>query len=373
MDSVNVSSTSGHSRAATLSEPPVLVVQTAFLGDLLLTIPLFQHLRALKPHSPLVLVAREGVGRLLKDIGIVDAVHEIRKGDKASYDAVLSQLRGTVFDWIVCPHQSFTSALFCWKIPARLKISFSQWWNFPFFKNRVQKDPALPEPLRLLSLLRLQDRKLGELLLHCKSVNLKNADRSGRLAVIPDWARLDQRERLCGKASPVPANDRTICLFPGSVWPTKQWTEEGFAALATKLSTDGYQIYWLGSKDEMPATKRLEAKVKGSVSLAGQLSLHQSLVLLAHSRLVISNDSAGQHLAAVAGTPTVSIFGPTILDQGFRPWNSDARVAELVEVKCRPCGKHGHRKCPIGTHACMKKLPADLVYERARQLLIIDP
>jgi heptosyltransferase-2 len=352
-----------------LTDAPVLVVQTAFLGDLLLTIPLLRRLRQLKPLSPLILVAREGAGRLMKELELVDEVYEIRKGDPGSYRAAQEQLKKRRYEWIVCPHQSMTSAKFCWGLPAQVKVSFKQWWNFPFFKHRVDRNPMWPEPIRLLSLLQGLDPEMGPWLAEASKTELRKADIYGRLAPVPLWASVSLREKLVHRPSPLPAGNRTVCIFPGSIWATKKWNEESFIELAERLVREGHEIYWMGSKEEMPMTKKMEVRVRGSHSVAGQLSLFQSLVLLSHSRLAISNDSAGQHLAAVAGAPTVSIFGPTILDFGFRPWNSQAMVAELFDVPCRPCGPHGHKKCPKGTHECMKRLPVALVTQRVHQLL----
>ena len=352
-----------------LIDRPILVVQTAFLGDLLLSIPLFRRIKQLRPHSPLVLVAREGAGRLLKELDLVDEVFEVKKNNSESYKAAQNKLRLKNFEWILCPHESLHSAFFCWGIPAELKISYWQIWNFIFFKERIKKDQFLPEALRQLSLLGNRDPELATWMQEISGTDYRKADSFGRLAPVPWWASLSLREKLLHRPSPLPAGPATVCIFPGSVWATKQWTEEGFVQTAESLVKEGFQIYWMGSKDEMPATKKLEVRVKGSRSVAGQLSLFQSLVLLSHSRLAISNDSGGQHMAAVAGTPSVSIFGPTILEFGFRPWSSHAVVAELFDVKCRPCGKHGHRRCPKGTHECMKRLPAKLVHQRIHQVL----
>jgi heptosyltransferase-2 len=158
------------------------VVQTAFLGDLLLTIPLLRRLRQLKPLSPLILVAREGAGRLMKELELVDEVYEIRKGDPGSYRAAQEQLKKRRYEWIVCPHQSMTSAKFCWGLPAQVKVSFKQWWNFPFFKHRVDRNPMWPEPIRLLSLLQGLDPEMGPWLAEASKTELRKADIYGRLA-----------------------------------------------------------------------------------------------------------------------------------------------------------------------------------------------
>jgi heptosyltransferase II len=61
------------------------------------------------------------------------------------------------------------------------------------------------------------------------------------------------------------------------------------------------------------------------------------------------------------GIPTVAVFGPTTLDLGYRPWQNRALVVQK-DLECRPCGKHGAAKCPLGTHACMKTVrPPDVL------------
>ncbi len=86
-------------------------------------------------------------------------------------------------------------------------------------------------------------------------------------------------------------------------------------------------------------------------------------ILMQRSQLVVSNDSGSQHLASLVETPLVSIFGPTVLSQGFGPWQNKAVVAQATGLTCRPCGRHGHDKCPIGTHVCMTSLTPDSVYQ----------
>jgi len=73
------------------------------------------------------------------------------------------------------------------------------------------------------------------------------------------------------------------------------------------------------------------------------------------------------HLGSTAGTPTVSIFGPTILEFGYRPWNARAEIVQ-IDLSCRPCGKHGAKKCPLGTHACMKGISSRVVITAADRL-----
>lgn len=352
-----------------LSEPGVLVVQTAFLGDLLLSIPLLRRLKQTYRGAPLILVARKGLARVMLDLGVVDLAYEITKGNRQSYELVMAQLTNQKFQLVISPHESMTSAFFVNGLSAEKKIGYHKWWNFFAFDIRVKKNQNYPDAIRQLSLLATMDRELDLWLLDVDQKNLNQPDRLGILPEVPIWASMSLREQLVKHPSPVSLRGRVAVIFPGSVWATKRWTHEGFLAVARFLESQGHHVLWAGALDEKELCDRFEKELPQTKSVAGMLSLNQMLVLLSHAELVVSNDSGGQHLAAVAGAPTVSIFGPTVLGQGFRPWNSKAVIAEVHGLECRPCGRHGHQKCPIKTHACMKSLSPDLVIGQIQRLL----
>jgi len=77
--------------------------------------------------------------------------------------------------------------------------------------------------------------------------------------------------------------------------------------------------------------------------------------------MLVSNDSGAMHMAAMTGVASISLFGPTILDFGYQPWNEKAVVVENTELRCRPCSSHGGRACPIGTHVCMTSIEVQKV------------
>jgi heptosyltransferase-2 len=292
----------------------------------------------------------------------MDQVFEIEKGQFKSYRSVIEQIKGHQYRLILCPHQSFTSARFVHSLSAEQKVGFKSWWNFLFFQHRVEKDLSLPDSLRQLSLLKslfpqyekdLEDFKVKDQNWHLSHQTL---------SPVPEWAspRIDQKvfETLEKKFLPesFAAPSPVVVIFPGSVWKTKQWTEEGFKEVVHRLCQDGYQVKLLGVANEKELCDRIATNQPQCQNLAGELSLIQSLLVLSKAQFVIANDSGGQHLASLAGIKTVSVFGPTVLSLGYRPWNSKAIVVENKGLSCRPCGKHGHQKCPLGTHECMKSI-----------------
>ncbi|MFN7825742.1 MAG: glycosyltransferase family 9 protein [Pseudobdellovibrionaceae bacterium] len=327
---------------------PALIVHTAFLGDLCLTIPLMKKIKS--EGVPLWLVCRKGVGSFFQQLGLIDQYFEISKGDSQSYGKALSQLKDVKFSEIYVPHESLRTAFLVGRLQADVKISYHSWWNFCFYDTRILRDLSKPEAVRLLGLY----RKDQELLQEIADFKETYSDADQELPQVPEWASMS-----CKIPDLSPALEREIprepflCVFPGSVWETKKWTEDGFQKFCQSWKGP---ILLMGSQAERDLCLRIQAQSKNVQVMAGKLNLLETVQVLARAQVCLSNDSGGQHLAAVAGTPVVTIFGPTILKLGFRPWTKRSAVVQVENLPCRPCGKHGHQKCPLGTHDCMKKI-----------------
>jgi heptosyltransferase-2 len=358
-----------------------VVIQTAFLGDLLLSIPLFKRCRELWPEEKLVLVCREKLGGFFLETGLVDEVLEIQKGKADTYRSIQQQLNSQNLIRVISPHTSLRTALFCRGLKAKKKISFRRPWNFFAFDTRVERRAALPDALRQLALLSPFDSNLAEnLIQYERSARAFVRDEEGLLSKVPAWASMSLKDRIVAdRGAWSRLMERTswgrwegkqkVLIFPGSVWATKRWTEEGFVEVGRELTAAGAQVIVMGAGNEVEISSRVAGKIPGAISLAGQTSLFETALLLAHSDLMIGNDSASIHLASATETPLISVFGPTVVEFGFRPWSDQAHIIEKKGLACRPCGPHGHMKCPRGTHECMKNLPAVEVTERAKAIL----
>lgn len=349
----------------------IVVIQTAFLGDLFLSIPLLRNLRTHYPSSKTTLISRQGLGAIFQTAGLVDQVYDIKKGDSSSYAKVLEGLRGQGVDLLICPHKSVRSGIIAWKIKTSgEKLGFSQWWNFPVFTKATPYPSHLPDALRQMSLLALVNdefRVKFEALAHRKELENsleKSRPVDFRDVDIPDWAQMTLEAFL-----PSDPREKTIVVAPGSVWNTKRWTESGFTEIVQKFLEEKYNVILMGSQSEHALCESIRKKAPQALNLSGQTRLEDSLKLLAKSQLLISNDSGAMHLASSVKTPVVSVFGPTTLDIGYRPWNQHSIVVQKG-LDCRPCGKHGHKECPIGTHECMKSIEAEEVRQAAYKLLL---
>lgn len=337
--------------------------------------------KELWPQHKLVLVCRKGTGDFLLKTGVVDEVFEVQKGDAASYSRVLESLKNQQVDTLIAPHESLRTAFFCRQIKAKTKITFKKYWSFLFFNHTVVKPKGLPDSLRQISLLSKHDDKLAEALinytLHEKPYQ---PDANNHLSAPPAWASMSVREQVLARPQMYQAlkekfnlqgfeNKNAILIFPGSVWATKRWTEEGFIGAGKALKEQGYDVYIMGGPGEEELSERVAAGIPGVISLAGKTKIIESAQLIARAALVIGNDSASTHLAAACETPLIAVFGPTVLPFGYRPWSAETYVVQLEGLECRPCGKHGHKVCPIGTHVCMKNIPAKDVLLTAKTIL----
>lgn len=337
-----------------------------------------REMRRLEPREKIFLVCRAGLGDLFHRTGLVDRVFEVRKGQQETYDQVAAELQKEDIRYLISPHESWRTALFVRSIPAEKKISFAKFGKKIVFDRLEKKNKSLPEALRQLSLLSSVSSELRRKIESVHAHAMIVPDEQGFLPPPPEWASMSIRAELLRDEKTwlelknrlgLSDKGKRILIFPGSVWATKRWTESGYERTGQELIKAGHRILVMGAPEEKTLAEKVARHIPGSESVAARTSIYESLILMAHSDVVVGNDSAAIHMASAAAIPVISVFGPTVLEFGFRPWNERAAVVEIKGLACRPCGKHGHRKCPIGTHECMRHIPAEEVLRRIRPIL----
>jgi len=356
-------------------------IQTAFLGDLLLSIPLMKKIKEMWPDQKLILVCRKGVGEFFAKTQIADEVFEIKKGDAESYRRVLAALNSISVNKVISPHESLRTAFFVSKIKASQKIAFHKVWNGLFYGMRIRKNYDLPDVIRQLSLLQNFDESLKNNIASFTANNQAyKKESSGKLSAPPSWSSMSLRgfydqhqkdiEAVLQRLGLNPEKAaKSVALFPGSVWATKRWTEEGYVQAGQKLSAQGVPVLVMGGPGEEELCARVAKQVPGAIDLCAKTSIFESALILSKLAAVVGNDSASMHLAATSETPSVVVFGPTIIEFGFRPWQENVYLVEKQGLGCRPCGKHGHQKCPIGTHVCMRQIEKEEVLAKLEGVL----
>ena len=322
-----------------------LVIQTAFLGDVVLTTPLLSALAT--RDGPVDVVTTPAAAPLLETH---PAVERVIRYDKRGRDAgpvglwrLGRELRGAGYSRVVLSHRSWRSAALALLAGAPERIGFADAPAALTYTRRIPRPQAAHETERLLALAEPAPDESYPLSLGLTGADHAEADR---------W--------LAEHGVGVPF----VAMAPGSVWGTKRWP--GYPALAAELPCDIVAIG--GPDDAMLANQLAAAAGPRGHSAAGVLSIRASAALIERAAALVSNDSAPMHLAGAVGTPVVAIFGPTVPAFGFAPQGPSDRVIEL-SLACRPCSRHGPQVCPLGHHHCMTRVAPAVVAAAVSELI----
>jgi len=327
------------------AESPSLVVQTAFLGDVILTTGLLDALA--ERHGPVdVLVTPAALALVETHPAVRDALVFDKRGRDRGWGGLrrmAARLERRGYARCYLAQRSLRSALLARmaKIPER--VGFADAAGRWLYTRRVIRRQTGHEAERLLGLAELEPDRVARI-----QLGITADDRAAAYAWLADQG----------------VGDGFVAMAPGSIWATKRWG--GYPALARRLKDP---IVVLGGPGDLEAAQAVvDAAPDRVVSAAGGVSLRISAALLERAGVLVTNDSAPLHLATAVGTPVVAIFGPTVVGFGFGPRGPRAALVERTGLECRPCSSHGPERCPLGHHRCMQEIPASAVLEALEAL-----
>ena len=333
--------------------PPVfriLVVGPAWVGDTVLAQPLFKRLHEKHPDLQLDVLAPAWTVPLLARMPEVDTgiLGPFGHGDLRLTQRwrLARELRGRSYDQAIVLPNSFKSAL----VPAfagiRLRTGFVGELRQVLLNDaRVLDERALPLMAERFAQLAEAPGAPLERPLPKLELRVVQANRDATLHKLG----LDL--------------DRPVaCLCPGAEYgPAKRWPEAHFAALATKLTGAGYQVWIIGSgKDRAIGAAIEQLSERHCRNLCGATDLGAAVDLLSVAALVVSNDSGLMHVAAALDRPMVALYGSS--SPGFTPPLSARAVVEKLDLPCSPCFQ---RECPLVHFNCMRQLDPQRVFDRA--------
>jgi len=317
-----------------------LVIQTAFLGDVVLTTGLLSYLA--EEHGPADVVTTRAAAALLETHPAVRrvVVYDKRGAERGigGFWKKAGELRREGYARAYLPHRSLRSGALA--VAARIpeRIGFAGSPGAVTYTRSVSRPGAGHEAERILALAEPPSGVSAKI-----SLGLTDQDRAQAAA----WL----------EAHRVP--EPFIAVAPGSIWGTKRWP--GYAELVPRLE---HPVVVVGGPEDRALAESLSHSAPGRVHVAaGALPLRASAALLARASLLVTNDSAPLHLASAVGTRVVAVFGPTVPAFGFGPRGRADRIVELAGLACRPCSSHGPAVCPLGHHRCMRDVRVEEVLE----------
>mgnify|MGYP002628564601 FL=1 len=314
----------------------ILVIQTAFLGDVILATPIWENIHAAYPHAQIDVVVKKGNESLLTGHPFLHQVFILDKRNKVKNLWNLGKtLRSQQYDLVINLQRFASSGILTLLTRGKESRGFQKNPLSLFFSKRYPHEMK-PDWHEV-------DRNL------CLISDLVTAP-IRRPQLFPSKDDLNSVQ--------IYQDDPYCCLAPTSVWFTKQAPLEIWLELIEKLSQTKEQIFLLGAPSDRAYLDEIVKNTRSAqvINLAGRLSLLQSAALMAGAKHNYVNDSGPLHLASATNAPVSAFFCSTVPEFGFGPLSDHSDIIEVKNLDCRPCGLHGHKACPKGHFKCGKDL-----------------
>lgn len=315
----------------------ILIIQTAFIGDVILASPVIEKLHDFYPEAKIDFLLRKGNESLLKDHPYLGKIHiwDKKTGKYKNLIKIIRAVRKEKYDLLVNLHRFGSSGYITLFSGAGKRAGFSKNPIFFAFNHRIKHEigGGTHEIERNQKLIQTFT---NDIVFKPKLYPSKN-----------DFEIVKQYK-----------SQKFITISPASVWFTKQFPKIKWIELLNQISSD-FKIFLLGSPaDEKLCLELIKESSNNKIeNLAGKLSLLQSAALMKDAEMNYTNDSAPLHLASAMNAKITAVFCSTVPVFGFGPVSDFSRIAEVTEVlKCRPCGLHGKKACPEKHFKCAMEI-----------------
>lgn len=332
----------------------ILVIQTAFIGDVVLATPIVEKLHQFYPDAKIDFLLRKGNESLFAKHPFLNKVLVWDKKNNKTVNLIrlIGQVRKTKYDTIINVHRFASSGILVFFSGAKQRIGFDK-NPFSFcYTKKIKHIIGYGKPGSTPG----QGREKYETKRNLELIaSLTNEEFvMPRLYPAPEDFESVKKYKL----SPY------ICIAPSSVWFTKQFPAHKWVEFLDKLST--YKVYLLGAASDNNLCEQIihTSINKNILNLAGKLSFLESAALMKGAVMNYSNDSAPLHIASSVNAPATAVFCSTVPAFGFGPLSDTSYIVEIKEaLYCRPCGLHGFKACPQKHFKCAETIKPEQLLE----------
>jgi heptosyltransferase-2 len=313
-----------------------LIIQTAFIGDVILATPIIENLIEKFPDAKIDFLVKKGNESLLNNNPGLNQVLIFDKRKKVrSILELIQKIRIQKYDAVFNLHRFASSGIITYFSAAKQKYGFNK---NPFSFCYTKSFP----------------HEIGD--------GVHEVERN--LQVISSFGKFS---KLQPKLYPSPEDEENVlrfkevtyvCMAPSSVWYTKQMPENKWSELIHIIKNDVERIYLIGGPADFDLCERIKNKyqVLSIDNLAGKLNFLESAALMRDAKMNFVNDSGPLHFASAVNARVTAFFCSTVPAFGFGPLSDKSEVIEVKNLSCKPCGLHGHKSCPKGHFDCGNKL-----------------
>jgi heptosyltransferase II len=335
-----------------------LIIKIAAIGDTIMALPMVTALRRRHPEAEIAWICSETTADLVKLLGKIEIItvneRRLLRGSPAERTSEVMRLWGKLFgrrfDLAAVGHTNpllrvlaLTASVKQWRALNSIRLK-KRLWAVP---GRYHGD----EYVRLITGIDGPGAERAEL----PSPNLPLTR-----SVLP---------QLQGSL------DNLIVLAPGGAknpideQPLRRWPIESYRLVAIELLKRGFRIALTGA----PCDQWVREAFNGVpfIDLIGKTTLTDQLALFCVCALVLTHDSGPLHIAQLAMTPTVALFGPTNPSEKLR---DPARVRAIwggEDLVCRPC--YDNRDyAPCADNRCIKEISVAQVLRAIEEMIALN-
>ncbi len=318
----------------------ILVIQTAFIGDVVLATGLLEKLHTQWPDASLDILVRKGNESLFIQHPFL---HEVLIWDKKKnkyqhFFKVLNKIRTNQYDIIINIQRFAATGLLTVLSNAKRTIGFDKNpFSFLFSEAipHVVNDSKLP---------------MHEIVRNHQLIKNFTDGIAAKPKLYPTQENSNAVNHL--------KKNHYICLAPASVWFTKQFPWEQWVSLLDAIPAE-LSIYLLGAAGDFALCENIRLATSHSpvLNLAGKLNFLESASLMKDAEMNYVNDSAPLHFASAVNAPVTAVYCSTVPGFGFGPLSDTSHIVESGQLLvCRPCGLHGKKSCPLKHFNCAKQI-----------------
>ncbi|HFA50866.1 MAG TPA: glycosyltransferase family 9 protein [Bacteroidetes bacterium] len=312
----------------------ILLIQTAFIGDVILATALLEKLHSHFPEGEIDFLLRKGNEALFDEHPYLNEVLIWDKKNKkySGLYKLIKLIRNNKYDYVINLQRFFSTGLMTIFSGGKYTVGFNKNPLSIFFNKSVKHIIGTPE------------NTVHEIERNIDLIKYFTDEQIFKPKLYPSENDFNK----------IKNDGKYICISPGSVWFTKQWPAEKWTGFIDRVG-GGFEIYLLGGKSDFDLCKKIKTNSKNNSIhiMAGQLSFLESAALMKNAAMNYVNDSAPLHMASAVDAPVTAVFCSTVPYFGFTPLSADSAVLETAKkLACRPCGLHGKKTCPEGHFKC---------------------
>lgn len=310
-----------------------LIIQTAFIGDVILATAVAEKLHHRFPDAQIDFLLRKGNEALLANHPFIKTVivWDKKQGKLKNLFSITKQIRANHYDHIINLHRFASSGIIAGFSGAKEIVGFDKNPLSFLFTKKIKHEIGGGKH---------EVERNQQLIEHLTDIQ------PSLPKLYPTATHFDNVKKY--------KNTAYICLAPTSVWFTKQYPKEKWIELCDQLPNN-LTIYLLGAPSDASACEEIKTSSKNTniTNLSGKLNFLESAALMQGANMNYVNDSAPMHMASAMNAKTTAIYCSTVPAFGFGPLADNAQIVETkLTLDCRPCGLHGHQACPKGHFKC---------------------